>query len=241
MLPGVSTRVLVVNDPIPPTMVPYIDPPLAPSPWQATHCAAYKALPSATLPLPLGSPLPSEVRMSIFQAAMSASVIGLPKRGVGPLDCASADSSASDENSSSASAPANLSDRIFHLPACADRPGKDSVVVLHEAHERASFCDLRHSGLHVAGAIDGAAGDLGRPAVPLPDVAEAGEAAVEERLLEHRLAPAFAAVERHVHGLNGSVAGPGEALDRVDARSAELHPPEGRVMTDLHSMTKLNC
>ena len=32
MLPGVSTRVLVVNDPTPPTMVPYMGPPLASSP-----------------------------------------------------------------------------------------------------------------------------------------------------------------------------------------------------------------
>src|SRR5690349_24530673 len=31
MLPGVSTRVLVVNDPMPPTIEPYIDPPLASS------------------------------------------------------------------------------------------------------------------------------------------------------------------------------------------------------------------
>src|SRR5262245_11454462 len=198
MLPGVSTRVLVVNDPIPPTMVPYIDPPLALSPWQATHCAAYRALPSATFPLPLGSPFLSQVRMSMCQAAMSASVIGLPNRGVGLFDCASAPSSASDENSSSASAPANLCDRIFHLPACADRPGKDSVVVLHEADERAGFRDLGHRGMHVPGAVDGAAGDLGRPAVPLPDVAAAGDAAVEARLLDQRPAPAVDAVERHV-------------------------------------------
>src|SRR5574342_198213 len=180
MLPGVSTRVLVVNDPIPPTMVPYIDPPLAPSPWQLTHCAANRALPSATLPLPLGSPFPSEVRMSMFQAAISASEIGLPKCGAGPFDCASAASNASAENSSSASVPASLCDRIFHLPACADRPGKDSIVVLHESDERAGFRNLRHRGLHVAGAVDGAASDLGRPAVPLPDVAEAGEAAIQE-------------------------------------------------------------
>src|SRR5262249_13233924 len=148
MLTGGSTRVVVVKGPSPPSRVPYMDPPLAPSPWQATHCAAYRALPSATLPLPLGRPFPSEVRMSMFQAAMSASVIGLPKRGVGLFDCASADSSASDENSSSASAPANLCDRIFHLPGCADRPRKDSVVVLHEADERAGFRDLGHRGLH---------------------------------------------------------------------------------------------
>src|SRR5215468_4978505 len=113
--------------------------------------------------------------------------------------------------------------------------------MLHETDERAGFPDLGHRGLHVAGAVDGAAGDLGRSAVPLPDVAEAGEAAVEERLLEHRLAPALAAVERHVHGLDGSIAGPGEALDRVDARSAELHPARrpGDDGLALHDETEL--
>jgi len=40
MLPGVSTRVLVVNEPMPPTIVPYIGPPLASAPWQATHFAS---------------------------------------------------------------------------------------------------------------------------------------------------------------------------------------------------------
>src|SRR4051812_8205163 len=116
MLPGVSTRVLVVNDPIPPTMVPYIGPPFAFSPWQDTHCAANSVLPSATLPLPLGSPFPSEVRMSMFQAAISASEIGLPKRGLGFCDCASAAPGVRNEHRSSTSAPASLHDRIFHLP-----------------------------------------------------------------------------------------------------------------------------
>src|SRR5262245_50812549 len=149
MLPGVNTRVLVVNDPTPPTIVPYIDPPLASSPWQAAHCAAKRTLPSATLPLPLGRPSPSEVRTSMFQAAMSASEMGLPKRGL--PDWPSAPPKL-DESSSRASAPAppKLCDRIFHLPGLAHRPRENSVVMLHEANERAGFRDLCHSGLHVS-------------------------------------------------------------------------------------------
>src|SRR5919108_5990410 len=176
MLPGVSTRVLVVNDPIPPTMVPYIGPPLASSPWQDTHCAANSVLPSATLPLPLGSPFPSEVRMSMFQAAISASEMGLPKRGLSDWPPATPKLA---ETSSRASAPAaKLCDRIFHLPSLAHRPWKNSVVMLHEADERAGFRDLGHGGLHVPGAVDGAARDLGGPAHPGPDVTEAGPAAI---------------------------------------------------------------
>src|SRR5919198_4024119 len=83
MLPGVSTRALVVNEPMPPTMVPYIGPPLASGPWQARHLASYTALPSATVPRPGGSPAPSGVRMSMFQAARSASLIGWPKAALG--------------------------------------------------------------------------------------------------------------------------------------------------------------
>src|SRR5678816_2176839 len=148
MLPGVKTRVLVVNDPMPPIIVPYIDPPLASSPWHAAHCAAKRTLPSATLPLPLGRPFPSEVRTSMFQAAMSASEMGLPKRGL--PDWPSATPTLKAENSSRASAPApKLCDRIFHLPVLAHGPRENSVVMLHEADERAGFRDLGHGGLHV--------------------------------------------------------------------------------------------
>src|SRR2546422_7174652 len=78
MLPGVSTRVFVVNEPIPPTIGPYTGPPFASGPWHARHFASYTALPSATLPRPGGSPLPSLVRTSMSQGAMSASLIGRP-------------------------------------------------------------------------------------------------------------------------------------------------------------------
>src|SRR5215471_1565749 len=78
MLPGVSTRVLVVKEPIPPTIEPYTGPPFASGPWHARHFASYTALPSATPPRPGGSPLPLLVRMSMSQDAMSASAMGRP-------------------------------------------------------------------------------------------------------------------------------------------------------------------
>src|SRR2546430_8274348 len=130
MLPGVTARVLVVTDPMPPTIEPYIDPPLASSPWHAAHCAAKRTLPSATLPLPLGRFFPSGVRTSMFQAAMSPSEMGLPKRGLPDWPSATPEVA---EASSRASAPApNLCDRIFHLPGLAHRPRENSVVMLHE-------------------------------------------------------------------------------------------------------------
>src|SRR5207245_10784193 len=82
MLPGVSTRVLVVNDPMPPTIEPYINPPLASSPWHAAHCAEKRTLPSSPPPLPLGRFFPSGLRTLMFHAAISTSELGLPTRGL---------------------------------------------------------------------------------------------------------------------------------------------------------------
>src|SRR4051812_46170059 len=51
------------------------------SPWQSAHFCAYIAAPCLAVPLPDGRPLPSG-RTSMFQAAMSLSVIGFPSPGV---------------------------------------------------------------------------------------------------------------------------------------------------------------
>src|SRR5687767_4126012 len=81
MLPGVSTRGLLVIEPMPPTIVPYTGPPLASGPWHAAHLVSYTCLPAATLPRPGGRPSPSGVRTSMFTATRSASLIGWPTRG----------------------------------------------------------------------------------------------------------------------------------------------------------------
>src|SRR5512134_829001 len=87
MLPGVRMRGELFIEPMPPTMVPYTGPPFASAPWQDAHFAAYTCLPSATEPRPAGRPWPSEVRMSMFHGATSASEIGLPKRGLSASGC----------------------------------------------------------------------------------------------------------------------------------------------------------
>src|SRR2546429_213826 len=99
--------------------------------------------------------------------------------------------------------------------------------MLHEADERAGFRDLGHGGLYVPATVDGAARDLGWAAAPIPDVTEAGQAAIEDRFLQRRLAPGLAAVDRDVDCFDSAVSRPGETFDRIDARPGELHPSRG--------------
>src|SRR2546425_2811253 len=178
MLPGVSTRALVVKEPMPPTIVPYTGPPLASAPWQATHLAAYTCRPSATEPLPGGKPWPSVVRTSMFHAARSASLTGWPKRGLSgsartgcgvevPSGIPSAVFAAmpppagvllppiwAHAASARVAITLNLADCIAHLPIRIDRPRLDHVIVLHEAHDRPRLLDVAHARLHVAVAVD---------------------------------------------------------------------------------------
>src|SRR5687768_8523675 len=154
MLPGVSTRVLVLNEPIPPTMVPYTGPPLASAPWHTAHLASYTALPSATVPLPAGRPLPSVVRTSISHGAISAAAIGRPNLtpGLG-TDCDASyccDAQPYTSSAAGAATSTDLSDRIFHLAARAHRPRENAVMVLHEAHDRAGFGNILDGRLDVA-------------------------------------------------------------------------------------------
>src|SRR5256885_12994741 len=102
-------------------------------------------------------PRPSGVRMSIFQAARSASLIGWPKRGLSGKGCTACgpvlpsgmplkDWFAHPEIHSAATARArldlSLADRIAHLAFGVDRPGLNAVVVLHEARDRARLLDF---------------------------------------------------------------------------------------------------
>src|SRR5690242_1290798 len=105
----------------------------------------------------------------------------------------------------------SLDDRIFDLPILADRPREDTVVVLHEATERSRLGNVGDGGLYVAGAVHGAAGNLGWAARPVPRITEARETFVEHGFLEARLAPGLAPVDRYVNGLDGPVARPSKA------------------------------
>src|SRR2546427_361140 len=116
-----------------------------------------------------------------------------------------------------------LRDRILHLPARADRPREDPVVVLDEPRERAALRDLLHRRLHVAGRVHRPALDDRRLAVPAPAIAEARETLVEHRLLERRLLPVLSAVRGNVHGGDPAPAPPGEPPDLGETRSLELH------------------
>src|SRR6267142_603635 len=118
MLPGVSTRALVVKEPMPPTIVPYTGPPLASAPWQATHLAAYTCRPSAT------EPLPGVIRSICAQPHVASAAAAIAPTNL------------------------NLADGIAHLPVRVDRPRLDRVVVLHEADDRARLAQVGDARLH---------------------------------------------------------------------------------------------
>src|SRR5688572_329255 len=185
MLPGVSTRGLLVIEPMPPTIVPYTGPPLASGPWHATHLVSYTCLPAATVPRPGGSPSPSGVRTSMFTATRSASATGWPNfgrsgsgctgwgevlprkmpsavRAIGP--CAPplsmvAVAHAPSPSARTTAAPTclRLADDIGHLPVGAYGPRLDRVVVLDEADDGPDLREVGHRGLHVSGAVHRAA------------------------------------------------------------------------------------
>src|SRR5262245_36322840 len=229
MLPGVSTRVLVVKEPIPPTIEPYTGPPFASGPWHARHFASYTALPSATPPRPGGSPLPVLVRMSMSQGAMSASAMGRPNfaSGVaGDRDCV-ARAQAVVIVAIAITTASGLDDRIGHLPVRAHRPREDRVVMLDEAGQRPRLADLLNRRLHVAGRVDGTALDLGGRAVPRPRQPELRQALVEHGLGQLGLAPVLTAVHRHVDAPDLSATGPGESNDLVRPGPRQSHPTGG--------------
>src|SRR5262245_7198620 len=120
-----------------------------------------------------------------------------------------------------------LADDIAHLPFGVDRPGLDSVVVLHEVDDRALLLDILHGRLHVTVAVDRAAHQHRGFSVPVPADLEARKALVHDGLFQHGLAPVLAAVERNVDGAYFPGARPGKAGHLVEARSLEVHAPGG--------------
>src|SRR4051812_46986771 len=93
------------------------------SPWQTAHLAAKSGAPCAALPLPAGKPTPSGP-MLMSQAAASASLIGLPRRGVSVASAGAAMAPAA-----SSSRAARLRVNMFRLPLGVDCPGGDAVHV----------------------------------------------------------------------------------------------------------------
>src|SRR5256712_13191126 len=136
--------------------------------------------------------------MSIFQAASSASLIGWPKRGLSGKGCTAcgpvlpsgmplADFAVMLPPISAqphrvlvinTKISLRLADRVAHLAFGVDRPGLNAVVVLHEARDRARLLDFLHCRLHVARAVERAAHQHGRGAIPVPAGLEARQAFV---------------------------------------------------------------
>src|SRR5207302_7878681 len=124
------------------------------------------------------------VRMSMFHAARSASLIGWPKRGLSGKGCTAcgpvlpsgmpvddfaampppgfAHPKIHNDATTTAMRDSSLADRIAHLAFGVHRPGLNAVMVLHEAHDRARLLDFLHRGLHVARAVECAAHQHGR-------------------------------------------------------------------------------
>src|SRR5687767_8831074 len=161
--------------------------------------------------------------MSMFQAAISASLIGLPKRGLSASGCTGcgpelpiqmpvedfagallpamfrfAQEITARAPATTANAALSLADDIAHLPIGVDGPRLDRGDVLHEAADRALLLHLLHGRLHVTGAVDRAAHQHCGLAVPVPRRLEAREALVHDRLFKLRLAPVLAAVDRNI-------------------------------------------
>src|SRR5215510_9498050 len=135
----------------------------------------------------------------MFHAAMSASVIGLPRPGD------SASTLPAPKASASAAARSDLCIDMLDPPRAVDAPAGDAVVVLvgegEGARDRllglpACRYEFGAQRLHVAALVPGAALQDDRLAVPAPRHAEARERLGVDGVLQRRQAPAFSAVGR---------------------------------------------
>src|SRR5262249_44566855 len=160
-----------------------------------------------------GRPRPSEVRTSMFHAAMSASLMGCPNPAAGGPGAVAGGGVVAQAaaRTSAVIKAARLRDRILDLAGRAHGPGEDTVVVLHEAADGADLRDVLDGRLHVPGAVHRAARDHGGAPVPLPAVAEAREHLVEHGPFDHRLLPVLAAVDGDIDGGDPAAARPCEA------------------------------
>src|SRR6187551_1096805 len=155
----------------------------------------------------------------MFQGAMSASLIGLPKCG---LSCALA--AAAMPASTPAARMTLRRDDIAHLPFFGDRPALYPVVMLHERVrvDAAMGADLLDRRLDVTVAVERAALQYRQPAVPVPRRLEGRQAFVQYRRLQRRFTPVLAAVDRDVDLLDLAPAGPRKTTDFVGPRAGQL-------------------
>src|SRR5579862_2816930 len=152
----------------------------------------------------------------MFQPAISSGVASRPSPYFSPA-AAAAETAA---QSATAAKTANLSG-IAHSASRRDAPGLDRIVVIVRADvallEQGLAARLRDAGL-----VGGATGEQRRAAVPSPRKAESGQALRQHRLLQGRVPPACAAVQRDFHVSDSAGAGPGVARDLIEARRTEL-------------------
>src|SRR5262245_34597180 len=122
----------------------------------------------------------------MFQAVMSASVIGLPRPGV------SAAAVPAPKASTTARTRTGLHIDMLDLPVALNAPARDAVVVLVGERQRtrhrllglaAGGHELGARRLHIAALIPGPALQHDRLAVPAPRHTEAGERFRKDRLL----------------------------------------------------------
>src|ERR1051325_2521985 len=201
-----------------------VTPPLPSAPWQEAHFSAKMWPPWAGVPLPGGKPLPWG-SMLMSQAAMSASVSGLPRAGpsasTGP---------ATRQSASPTAGTIALFVDMLDLPGALDSPTGNGVEVMvqrrPDRRRRLQLAPRRDEfgpgRLRIARIVPGAALQHRRAAVPIPRHAESCERLALHRRRQGRFAPALAAVGRN-HDLDDP-AGPGigNAGDLVEPR-----PPKG--------------
>src|SRR5437588_129796 len=149
----------------------------------------------------------------MFQSAISA---GIATRPMPYGLCASA-RIAHNSIATANAASSSLHVGIGHLAVSSDPPRPDRVVMVDVivAAYREQFSQRR---LNVAGLVDGAALDHRGLAVPMPRQAEAGQRPRQHRLLQLRLLPALAVVDRHIDTPDLAVSAPGDAADLVETR-----------------------
>src|SRR5258708_38670195 len=97
------------------------------------------------------------------------------------------------------------------------------MVKIVFAANREKLCQCR---LDVTGFIDCAALNDGRLAVPVPRKPEAGQPPRQHRLLQLRLLPALAVIDRDIDPPDLAAAAPGDTADLLKSRGAQ--PPPAR-------------